>query len=142
MQFIHSLAPAYAEIFLLCALCAILLIDLFLTDEQRGLTYVLSLLTLLGCFLITAFADPVNDVEPFSDMLVTDPLASVLKLCIYVSVAVVLVYSQTYIRARSMFRGEFFVLALFATLGMLVMVSGASMLTLYLGLEQIGRAHV
>ena len=67
--------------------------------------------------------------------LVTDPLASVLKLCIYVSVAVVLVYSQTYIRARSMFRGEFFVLALFATLGMLVMVSGASMLTLYLGLE-------
>ena len=135
MQFIHSLAPAYAEIFLLCALCAILLIDLFLTDEQRGLTYVLSLLTLLGCFLITAFADPVNDVEPFSDMLVTDPLASVLKLCIYVSVAVVLVYSQTYIRARSMFRGEFFVLALFATLGMLVMVSGASMLTLYLGLE-------
>ena len=135
MQFIHSLAPAYAEIFLLCALCAILLIDLFLTDEQRGLTYMLSLLTLLGCFLITAFADPVNDVEPFSDMLVTDPLASVLKLCIYVSVAVVLVYSQTYIRARSMFRGEFFVLALFATLGMLVMVSGASMLTLYLGLE-------
>ena len=63
MQFIHSLAPAYAEIFLLCALCAILLIDLFLTDEQRGLTYVLSLLALLGCFLITAFADPVNDVE-------------------------------------------------------------------------------
>ena len=135
MQFIHSLAPAYAEIFLLCALCAILLIDLFLTDEQRGLTYVLSLLTLLGCFLITAFADPVNDVEPFSDMLVTDPLASVQKLCIYVSVAVVLVYSQTYIRARSMLRDEFFVFALFATLGMLVMVSGASMLTLYLGLE-------
>lgn len=135
MQFFLSLAPAYAEIFLLCAICAILLIDLFLDDEQRGLTYVLSLLALLGCFLITAFADPVNDVEPFSDMLVTDPLASVLKLCIYVSVAVVLVYSQNYIRARGMFRGEFFVLALFATLGMLVMVSGASMLTLYLGLE-------
>lgn len=135
MQFFLSLAPAYAEIFLLCAICAILLIDLFLDDEQRGLTYVLSLLALLGCFLITAFADPVNDVEPFSDMLVTDPLASVLKLCIYVTVAVVLVYSQNYIRARGMFRGEFFVLALFATLGMLVMVSGASMLTLYLGLE-------
>ena len=116
-------------------ICAILLIDLFLDDSQRDLTYLLTLLTLLGCFLITGFIDPVNEVEPFSDMLVTDPMASVLKLCIYAGVAVVLVYSQIYIRSRDMFRGEFFVLALFATLGMMVMVSGSSMLTLYLGLE-------
>ena len=135
MQFLLSLAPAYAEVFLLCMICAILLIDLFLDDSQRDLTYLLTLVALLGCFLITAFVDPVNEVEPFSDMFVTDPMASVLKLCIYASVAVVLVYSQSYIRSRDMFRGEFFVLALFATLGMLVMVSGSSMLTLYLGLE-------
>ena len=134
MQFLLSLAPAYAEVFLLCMICAILLIDLFLTDEQRNVTYVLSMLTLLGCFLITALVDPVNEVDPFSDMFVTDPMASVLKLCIYASVAVVFVYSQSYIRSRDMFRGEFFVLALFAMLGMLIMVSGSSMLTLYLGL--------
>ncbi len=135
MQFLLSLAPAYAEVFLLCMICIILLVDLFLTDEQRDLTYVLTLLTLLGCFLITVVADPVNDVDPFSNMFVIDPMASVLKLCIYASVAMVLVYSRCYIRSRDMFRGEFFVLALFATLGMLVMVSGSSMLTLYLGLE-------
>jgi NADH-quinone oxidoreductase subunit N len=135
MQFLLSLAPAYAEVFLLCMICVILLLDLFLTDEQRDVTYLLSLATLFGCVLITAFVDPVNEVEPFSDMLVSDPMASVLKLCIYASVAVVLVYSQSYIRSRDMFRGEFFVLALFATLGMMVMVSGSSMLTLYLGLE-------
>ena len=34
-----------------------------------------------------------------------------------------------------MFRGEFFVLALFATLGMMVMISASHFLTLYLGLE-------
>ena len=135
MDFLLSLAPAYAEVFLLCMICVILLLDLFLTDAQRDLTYVLTLFTLLGCFLITAFSQPVNDIEPFSDMFVADPLASVLKMCIYASVAVVLIYSQAYIRSRDMFRGEFFVLALFATLGMLVMVSGSSMLTLYLGLE-------
>jgi NADH-quinone oxidoreductase subunit N len=135
MQFLLSLAPAYAEVFLLCMICAILLIDLYLTDEQRDLTYLLTLLTLGGCFLITALADPVNETEPFSDMFVADPMASVLKLCIYVSVAVVLVYSQLYLRARDIYRGEFFVLVLFATLGMLIMVSGSSMLTLYLGLE-------
>ena len=68
MQFLLSLAPAYAEVFLLCMICAILIIDLFLTDGQRDLTYALTLLTLLGCFVITAFADPVNDIEPFTDM--------------------------------------------------------------------------
>ena len=72
MQFLLSLEPAYAEVFLLCMICAILLIDLFLSDEQRGLTYLLSLATLLGCFFITAFVDPINEVEPFSDMFVTD----------------------------------------------------------------------
>ena len=61
MQFIHSLAPAYAEIFLLCALCAILLIDLFLTDEQRGLTYVLSLLSLLEDGATVEFAAVGNE---------------------------------------------------------------------------------
>jgi len=135
MQFLLSLAPAYAEVFLLCMICAILLIDLFLSDAQRQITYFLTLLTLAGCFLITACADPVNEIEPFSDMFVTDPMASVLKLCICASVAAVLVYSQLYLRSRDLFRGEFFVLVLFAMLGMLIMVSGSSMLTLYLGLE-------
>jgi NADH-quinone oxidoreductase subunit N len=106
-----------------------------LSDAQRQITYFLTLLTLAGCFLITACADPVNEIEPFSDMFVTDPMASVLKLCIYASVAAVLVYSQLYLRSRDLFRGEFFVLVLFEMLGMLIMVSGSSMLTLYLGLE-------
>ena len=38
MQFITPLAPAYAEVFLLCMVCVILLLDLFLSDEQRGIT--------------------------------------------------------------------------------------------------------
>ena len=46
-----------------------------------------------------------------------------------------LVYSRAYIAARGMFRGEFFALALFATLGMMVMISANHLLTLYLGLE-------
>jgi NADH-quinone oxidoreductase subunit N len=46
-----------------------------------------------------------------------------------------LVYSREYARTRQLFRGEFFALALFATLGMLVMISASHLLTLYLGLE-------
>jgi NADH-quinone oxidoreductase subunit N len=47
----------------------------------------------------------------------------------------ILVYARPYLAARGMFRGEFFALVLFATLGMMVMISANHLLTLYLGLE-------
>ena len=135
MQYITPLAPAYAEIFLLCMVCVILLLDLFLSDEQRGITYALTLATLGGCFLLTGYAGPGGEPYTFSGMFVADLMANVLKLGIYIAVAMMLVYSQAYIRARGMFRGEFFVLTLFAMLGMMVMASANHLLTLYLGLE-------
>src|SRR3970282_1591408 len=70
-----------------------------------------------------------------SDMFVDDLMADVLKLLVYLGVMVMLVYSRPYIAARGMFRGEFFVLVLFATLVMMVMISANHLLTLYLGLE-------
>ena len=135
MQFITPLAPACAEVFVLAMVCVILLLDLFVSDERRGITCALTLATLGGCFLITGFTDPASVVYTFSGMFVADLMANVLKLGIYVTVATVLTYSQSYIRARGMFRGEFFVLSLTAMLGMMVMVSANHLLTLYLGLE-------
>jgi NADH-quinone oxidoreductase subunit N len=135
MEFIAPFTPAIAEAFLLGMACTILLLDAFLPDEKRWMTYALTLATLLGCFLITGFTDWGGEIYTFSGMFVADPLANVLKLCIYVTVAIVLIYSQAYIRARDMFRGEFFVLALFSMLGMMVMVSANHLLMLYLGLE-------
>jgi NADH-quinone oxidoreductase subunit N len=140
MEYITPFIPALAESFLLVMVCAILLIDAFLPSEKRWVTYALTLATLLGCFLITGFTDWSGDIYTFSGMFVADPLANMLKLWIYVTVAIVLVYSQAYIRAREMFSGEFFVLALFSMLGMMVMVSANHMLTLYLGLELMSLA--
>jgi NADH-quinone oxidoreductase subunit N len=115
--------------------CVILLLDLFLREDRRGIIYALTLLTLLGCFLITGYSDHGGEIHTFSGMFVADPMANVLKLGIYIAVGVMLVYSQAYIRARDMFRGEFFVLTLFAMMGMMVMVSANHLLILYLGLE-------
>jgi NADH-quinone oxidoreductase subunit N len=46
-----------------------------------------------------------------------------------------LVYSRLYLTVRGLFSGEFMVLTLFATLGMMVMISANHFLALYLGLE-------
>jgi NADH-quinone oxidoreductase subunit N len=71
----------------------------------------------------------------FSDMFVRDPMADVLKVFVCIAVAGILVYCRAYVGARGMYRGELFVLALFATLGMMVMISASHLLLLYLGLE-------
>src|SRR5882672_4613605 len=130
--------PAYPEIFLLAAGCTILVIDLFLKDGARWVTYALSLAALAGCAGLTWLVTYMTQGQPahtFNGMFVLDTMASVLKMFTYLAVALCLVYSRAYLADRGLFRGEYFVLVLFATLGMMVMISASHFLTLYLGLE-------
>src|SRR4029077_21202901 len=59
----------------------------------------------------------------------------VLKLAAYGTISLVLVYSRQYLLDRGLLRGEYLALLLFALLGMMVMMSANSFLTVYLGLE-------
>jgi NADH-quinone oxidoreductase subunit N len=135
MNIVSDIYTALPEFFVLCMAMLILIVDLFLNDEQRYLTYALTQLTLLGAAVMTCMSHTSGVGYAFSGLFVDDTLAHTLKLMIYLSTSVVLVYSRTYITLRGMFRGEFFVLILFAMLGMMVMVSGQNFLTLYMGLE-------
>jgi NADH-quinone oxidoreductase subunit N len=135
MQYILPLWPAYPELFLLVMVCSILVIDLFVSDDNRIITYALTQATLAGCFAITWLTASGEPVQTFSGMFIDDLMSDVLKLFTYLGVMVMLVYSRAYTAARGLFRGEFFVLVLFATLGMMIMISANHLLTLYLGLE-------
>ncbi len=129
-----NLLPAAPEIFVLVMVCAILVIDLFLDDDHRHWSYALTLLTLAGATLMTLGSGSETQ-HAFDGMFVADSMAQVLKAFICISVAAMLVYARAFTRDRGLFRGEFFALSLFATLGMMVMVSASHFLTLYLGLE-------
>ena len=135
MQYILPLWPAYPELFLLTMVCVILVADLFISDDNRIVTYGLTQAALAGCIAITYLSSRLDPAYTFSGMFVDDLMSDVLKLLVYLGVMVILVYSRAYIAARGMFRGEFFALALFATLGMMIMISANHLLTLYLGLE-------
>jgi NADH-quinone oxidoreductase subunit N len=135
MQYITPLWPAYPELLLLGMACAILVADLFVSDDHRFITYALTQAALAGCFALTFFTANVDPVTTFSGMFVDDLMADVLKLMVYLGVGAMLVYSRPYLAARGLFRGEYFVLVLFATLGMMIMISASHLLTLYLGLE-------
>jgi NADH-quinone oxidoreductase subunit N len=130
-----NLTPALPEIFLLAAASFILIVDLFLDDARRHWSYLLTLAALAGCAIITIATAQSGVEHTFNRMFVDDPLADVLKVFTYIAVAATLVYYRVYARSRQLYRAEFFVLALFATLGMMVMISASHFLTLYLGLE-------
>jgi NADH-quinone oxidoreductase subunit N len=130
-----DLIPLLPEIFLLAMVSIILIVDVMLKDGQRFITYVLSLLTLAGCAWLTFKGLNTEPVYVLSSMFVDDAMADVLKLALYLAVAIMLVYSRGYLQTRGLYKGEFYVLTLFATLGMMVMISASHFITLYLGLE-------
>jgi NADH-quinone oxidoreductase subunit N len=132
---LNDLYTILPETFVLGMAMAILLIDLMLSERNRFITYALSQLTLLGTALVTLATHTPGVGYAFGGMFVDDPLSDLLKLMTYLAVSAVLIYSRGYIAERGMFRGEFFVLTLFAMLGMMVMISGQNLLTLYMGLE-------
>jgi len=133
--FINELALLQPEIFLGCAACAILLIDLFLAQASRGISSALAILTvLISAALVMAQPWTAHTVA-LGGMFVLDPLAQVLKVVTLILVAAVFIYSGDYLKSRSIYKGEYYVLGLFATLGILVLASAASLLTVYLGLE-------
>ncbi|MDP2171697.1 MAG: NADH-quinone oxidoreductase subunit NuoN [Rhodocyclaceae bacterium] len=127
--------PAAPEIFLLAMACVILLVDVLLGRSQRWITPALTIITLIGCALITYLTMDGQVVLTFNNMFVDDLLADFLKLMVYLSVIFVVVYSRGYLVARQLDKGEYYLLVLFATLGMMVMISASHFLTLYLGLE-------
>ncbi|MBS0423931.1 MAG: NADH-quinone oxidoreductase subunit NuoN [Proteobacteria bacterium] len=136
MNFIPpDFAPASSEIFMLIMVCVVMLADLTAGDNRRYVAYLLTQVTLLGCAVLTFVSFSTEVKQTFYGMYVDDAMADILKLMVYGTVSAVLVYSHSYISDRGLLKGEFFSLALFATLGMMVMISASHFLTLYIGLE-------
>jgi NADH-quinone oxidoreductase subunit N len=130
---LSDLAPALPEIFILAMACVILLVDVIRKDNR--FSYGLTLATLLGASLITAFTASPQIQYAFSAQFVDDAMGDVLKLMSYFATLAVVIYSRGYLADRGLLRGEFFVLALFALLGMMVMISANNFLVLYVGVE-------
>jgi len=130
----HDLVLLLPENFLLGATCAILLIDLFLKQAQRNVTHWLSVATIVVTIvLVLADNDPAT--VAFGGMIRHDAVAAILKVFILGVVGTVFVYARGYLRDRALFVGEFYLLCLFATLGMMLLVSAGNLVIVYLGLE-------
>lgn len=132
---IIELTHIFPEITILVMACVTLLFSLFFEDRFTKGSYYLAQFALLIAlfFTIKQLHQPVS--LSFSSLFRHDLLADLLKIFIYISVFFAFLYSQCYLSQRKIPRGEYYVLGLFSTLGMMVLVSAYSFITLYLGLE-------
>ncbi|MEM9690140.1 MAG: NADH-quinone oxidoreductase subunit NuoN [Pseudomonadota bacterium] len=132
-----NIQAALPEIVLLSSICVVLLVDLFIDDERRVVTYWLTLACLAVTMLAVLHAAPDGRTLAFSGSYVSDAFSQVLKLAAVGLVAVCFLYARDYLAANRLHKGEFYLLGLFGLLGILIMVSANSLLTMYMGLETL-----
>jgi NADH-quinone oxidoreductase subunit N len=139
--------PAAPEAVLLVGACVLMIADTFVKDERRALTYWIAQGTLGLCLAATLFVVAFTEARQdgnqvyfakyyiFNGLFVADFLSHVVKLVFYAAVSATLVYSRQWLFDRGLLRGEFFSLLLFSLLGMMLLASANSFLTVFLGLE-------
>ena len=130
-----NLIPAIPEMVMLGMTCLVLVVDLFLPQEKRGFTLLLTIATLLFTAIAVVAVAPDGSVSTFGGSFVLDQLAVTLKVSICLISALVFIYSRDYLADHGIYKGEYYVLGLFAVLGMMIMTSAHSFLLVYLGLE-------
>lgn len=134
---ITSFVAAAPEMTLLGAICVVLLADLFIDDDKRIITFGIALAALAVTLWALVATAPDGRIVIFDGSYVSDPLSQVLKIAATGFVAVSFIYSRDFLVANGLHKGEFYLLGLFGLLGMLIMISSNSLLTMYLGLEML-----
>lgn len=115
--------------------CAVLVIDVFRRKDAFGVTFWAATLSLLAVLVFIATGYPDGTYEAFSGTFVLDPMAAVLKTFLIVFMVFGFFYARDYFERHGRMQSEFFILSLFAAIGMMVLISASHLLTVYLGLE-------
>ena len=115
--------------------CLVLVVDLFLPQQKRGFSLLLAVATLVLTAVAVIAVAPSDSISSFGGSFILDQMAVTLKLAVCLVCILVFVYSRDYLRDHNIYKGEYYVLGLFAALGMMIMISAHSFLLIYLGLE-------
>ena len=138
MPTLADLMPMRPELTVLAGACELLLLDMFAKGRDRGMLFWVAIVNLsaAACFVVAngGFTGSATSVA-FNGMFLRDTVGDVLKLVILAVSAFAFVYARTYLTDRKLSRGAFYILCMFAVLGMMLLVSAGSLVTLYLGLE-------
>ena len=123
------------EFYLVAAACVLLLADAFMRPEQRHWLHWLSILVMLMAIVLVIAGQPDVTVTAFGDMFVRDQASEIVKVFALLCTVLVFIYARPYLLDRKQFVGEFYTLMIFATIGVMLLVSAGNLVMIYLGLE-------
>jgi len=136
-----NLIPALPELFLAGVAMALLMLGAFQLggssgDHTRCARFV-SLLAVTALVLALLLVATVSGAKmtAFNGLFITDDFAAFFKVLVLMASAFVILISRDYLEMQHMFRFEYAILILFATIGMMMMISANDLISLYLGLE-------
>lgn len=132
-----NLIPALPEIFIAVATMALLMLGVFKKDNLLRVVTRLGVLTLAVAFVLMVATMPSLEVvtTTFGGMFIVDGFSIFMKTLVLIGSMAALLMSQQYLIDRKIDRFEFPILIMFATLGMMMMISANDFMALYIGLE-------
>ncbi len=142
MAEVPNLIPALPELFLALTAMGLLMLGVFQKEDDaersaqtsRLISRIGAVTLILTLLLVTTIANRGPSVT-FNDMFIVDDFTVFVKVLVLIASCLSIIIAQDYLESQGMARFEYTVLILFATLGMLMMVSANDLMALYLGLE-------
>jgi NADH-quinone oxidoreductase subunit N len=131
----ENIHVALPEMVILATAGLALLADLFFRHRCKSIAFIIACVGLITAGCISFLYIGMYKVTTFNGLFISDDAANLMKLFIYLTVFLSFIYSRNYIDERQMPSGDYYVLGLFSTLGMMILVSAHSLLTVFLGLE-------
>ena len=123
------------EIFISLSIMSLLVLGVFKNNSSK-IIFNTSLLVILVTAVITVNETfSVSRVTLFSDSVVIDHMASLMKLITLISAFFVLLVSYNYLKIFKIFKIEYPILILSSVLGMMIMISSNDLMVFYMGLE-------
>lgn len=123
------------EIIVLTAATLLLLLDLVLRGPGRGVVLARLAIGIVAVAAFTSWTLAGTTALGYSELFVIDDFATFFKMVLYLATWLVILLSIDYLRIEGSPPGEYYALLLYALAGMLIMVSAADLITIYVGLE-------
>lgn len=134
-EILNTLKYTMPEFVIFVTICLALLGDIFLKEKQKSIALIVAIFGLIIATLSSVFALGEFNKVIFHGLFISDDLSHLMTIFIFISVLLSFIYSKLYLDERDMPNGDFYVLGLMSTLGMIILVSSHSLLTIYLGVE-------
>lgn len=124
-----DLAPIAPEIIMILVATALLMLELLF--KNKGIFVLIAVAT----SIIIVYIMPMSFGQTFGGMFISDSYSMYFKIIFMINLALTALISYRYIQREKSEYGEYYSLLLFATAGMMLMVSAKDLIILYLGLE-------